>query len=116
MDDQQPPSGSDGEVVVYWRPACGFCAGLLRQLERAGVPHRRVNIWEEPEGAAVVRSHARGNETVPTVVIGPVGLVNPSVHEVLAAAAEHAPASVPDGYEPPAPNRFGQWVNRTLGG
>jgi mycoredoxin len=31
-----------------------------------------------------VRSHARGNETVPTVVIDGVGLVNPSAREVTA--------------------------------
>jgi len=49
------------------------------------------NIWEDPNDAAIVRSIADGNETVPTVVIGPVGLVNPSVKQVKAALAEHAP-------------------------
>jgi len=38
-----------------------------------------------------VRSVADGNETVPTVVIGPIGLVNPSIKQVKAALEEHAP-------------------------
>ncbi len=73
---------NEPEVVVYWRPACGFCSSLFRKLDAAGVRHRRVNIWDDPDAAAVVRSFARGNETVPTVVVGDVGLVNPSVAQV----------------------------------
>lgn len=124
MDDEATGTGfgveheartSSAEIVVFWRPACGFCSRLRHRLDGAGVPHRLVNIWEEPEGAAVVRSVTGGNETVPTVVIGPVGLVNPSLHEVLAAAAEHAPAAVPHGYEPSEPGGVGGWIARTLG-
>lgn len=73
------------DITVFWRPGCPFCGSLFRQLEREGVEHRRVNIWEDPDGAATVRSIARGNETVPTVLIGSVGLVNPSVREIQAA-------------------------------
>lgn len=116
VSEDSTDSVDDGEVVVYWRPGCGFCASLRRQLERAGVPHRLVNIWDEEGAAAVVRSIANGNETVPTVVVGPVGLVNPSVHEVLAAASEHAPGAVPEDYEAPEPGRFGRWINSALGG
>ncbi len=107
---------ADEEIVVFWRPACGFCAVLRRQLDHAAVPHRLVNIWEDPEAAATVRSIARGNETVPTVVVGPVAMVNPTVHEVLAAAATHAPGAVPDGYQAPQPGRVGRWVRDALGG
>ncbi len=110
-----PPSG-EAEIVVYWRPACGYCIGLRRQLDGAAVPHRLVDIWSDPEGAAVVRAVARGHETVPTVVIGSVGLVNPSIHEVLAVAATEAPGAVPDGYQPPELGRVGRFVNRALGG
>ena len=49
-----------------------------------------VNIWEDADAASFVRSVARGNETVPTVTIGDIALVNPSVgelHRVLDAAA-----------------------------
>jgi mycoredoxin len=73
------------DITVYWRPGCGFCAGLFRQLEAQGIAHQRINIWENEHAAATVRSFARGNETVPTVVIGEIGLVNPSVPEILRA-------------------------------
>jgi mycoredoxin len=72
-------------VTVYWRPGCGFCAGLFRMLDHHGVPYEAVDIWRDPDAAAVVRSVARGNETVPTVVVGHVAMVNPSVHEIIAA-------------------------------
>ena len=91
-------TATDSGITVYWRPGCGFCAGLFRQLDRLEVPYAKVDIWQEPSGAEFVRSVARGNETVPTVSIGPVSLVNPSAHEVLKAAATHAPAAVPAGY------------------
>ena len=74
MTTQQP--------IVYWRPGCGFCARLFRDLERAEIPYSSVNIWDDEDGATIVRSYARGNETVPTVVVGDVGLVNPSVETI----------------------------------
>ncbi len=58
------------EITVYWRPGCGFCSSLLRGLDRRGVPHRRVNSWDDPTAAALVRAAANGNETVPTVTAG----------------------------------------------
>ena len=81
-DDRPAP-----DITVFWRPGCPFCGSLFRQLEREGVEHRRVNIWDDPDAAAIVRSIARGNETVPTVLVGGVGLVNPSVREIQAALA-----------------------------
>lgn len=111
-----PDGSGEAEVVVYWRPGCGFCASLRRQLDRAEVPHRLVNIWEEEGAAEVVRGHANGSETVPTVVIGSVSLVNPSIHQVLGVATTHAPSAVPEGYEPPEPGRVGRWITKTLGG
>jgi mycoredoxin len=84
----------DPEIVVYWRPGCGWCSALRRQLARAGVAHRLVNIWEDADAAARVRAVARGHETVPTVMIGTVALVNPGIREVLAAADVHAPSAV----------------------
>lgn len=86
-------------ITFYWRPGCGFCSSLRRALEGTGLDILEVDIWEEPEAAAVVRRFARGNETVPTVVIGAVesdaaiGLVNPAPVEVLRAVADHAPGS-----------------------
>ena len=71
------------QVIFYWRPGCGFCSMLRRRLESAGVSLDERDIWEDDEAAAFVRSVARGNETVPTVVVGGQALVNPSAERVL---------------------------------
>jgi mycoredoxin len=95
--DRGPTGGNNviEAVTFYWRPGCGFCAGLQRALDRAGVPLDKHNIWEEPDAATAVRSIARGNETVPTVVVGSIKMVNPSAAEVLDAGAREAPHLVP---------------------
>ena len=79
-------------IVVYWRPGCGFCRMLFRSLDRAELAYETVDIWDDPEAAAIVRSVARGYETVPTVFVGDVALVNPSVDEIVAAMAGTGPA------------------------
>jgi glutaredoxin-like protein len=71
-------------VTVYWRPGCGFCRALRRGLDRVGLDRTEVNIWEDPQAAARVRSVAGGNETVPTVFVDDHALVNPAVAEVVA--------------------------------
>ena len=81
----------NAEIIVYWRPGCGICASLERQLIAANVTFRKVNIWDDPQAAEFVRSVARGNETVPTLSIGSMSLVNPSLQSVIDTAAEHAP-------------------------
>ena len=78
-------------ITVYWRPGCPYCVRLRSRLRRLGVQAREVNIWVEPEAAAVVRSFAGGNETVPTVVIDEVGMVNPSARQVLNELRRIAP-------------------------
>lgn len=97
MSDQTSTGTAAAGITVYWRPGCGFCSGLFRQLDRLQVPYATVNIWEEPSGAEFVRRVARGNETVPTVAIGPVAMVNPSAQQILEAAATHAPGALPTG-------------------
>ncbi|MEV6301589.1 glutaredoxin domain-containing protein [Actinoplanes sp. NPDC051861] len=68
---------SDGRPVVYWRPGCPFCIRLRARLgPEAGRLHW-VDIWDDPEGAAAVRAITGGDETVPTVVLGGQGYVNP---------------------------------------
>ncbi|GAA1205308.1 glutaredoxin domain-containing protein [Prauserella alba] len=79
-------------VEVYWRPGCPFCMALRPRLRRSGLPIREVDIWADPAAAARVREAAGGNETVPTVFVGPTALVNPSVREVKAAVDRYAPA------------------------
>lgn len=74
-------------MTIYWRPGCGFCIRLLRDVDAAGLDHELINIWEHPEAAAFVRSVAAGNETVPTVTVGAKALVNPSLGDIQAALA-----------------------------
>ena len=99
-------------VHFYWRPGCGFCTMLRRGLDKAGIATVDHNIWEDPDAAAVVRGHANGNETVPTVVVGDVGMVNPSARQVGEHLAGHAPHLLPPDYEAPKPGL----VSRLLGG
>ena len=82
-------------IDLYWRPACGFCAMLRRRLDALGIERVEHNIWDDPAEAAVVRRFADGNETVPTVVIGDIGLVNPSVDELLRVLGATAPHLLP---------------------
>jgi mycoredoxin len=55
------------------------------------VAYTEINIWQDPAGAAFVRSVTGGDETVPTVAIGSRNLVNPSIGEVLDTIAAELP-------------------------
>ena len=103
-------------VDFYWRPGCGFCMSLDRSLSKAGIPMSKHNIWDNPADAAAVRNMANGNETVPTVVIDGIGLVNPSANQVIAVLSEKAPHLGPEGWEPPPPGRVANAARRLLGG
>lgn len=105
MTDSTPDA-----ITFYWRPGCGFCMALDRKLTRLGVPMDKRNIWDDPEHAATVRSHANGNETVPTVVVGDVAMVNPPAAAVLAAIRSEAPHLEPD-----EPTTEGGLLDRVLG-
>ena len=83
-DDADADATGDAPVTFFWRPGCGFCSRLRRDLLGAGVELDERNIWDDPEAAAFVRSVARGNETVPTVVVRGTALVNPPAREVVA--------------------------------
>ena len=80
----------DHAVTVYWRPGCVFCVSLRTGLRRRGVVFDEMNIWDDPSAAAFVRSVANGNETVPTVTVGGVTLVNPSTRRVVALVQRQA--------------------------
>jgi glutaredoxin len=103
------------QIDLYWRPGCGFCSSLRRGLDKLGIERVEHNIWDDPSLAAVVRGHANGNETVPTVVVGSHALVNPSARDLAALLAEQAPHLLPDGFEPPQPGRVGGMIQRVLG-
>jgi glutaredoxin-like protein len=108
-------SSAPTHIDLYWRPACGFCMALKRQIDKHGITVTEHNIWDDPAAAAHVRSVARGNETVPTVTVGDQSLVNPSIKVLLAFLAESAPHLVPDDYEPPEPSRVARVMGRILG-
>ena len=120
----QTGSSAAERIDLYWRPGCGFCSSLRRGLDKAGIERVEHDIWADPDAAAIVRSVARGNETVPTIVIGEIGMVNPSAKQVIAVLDQHAPHLLPDeaGTEtPPDGERqsggaFGRFVDRVRGG
>lgn len=116
-DDSTPPA--DAAVTVYWRPGCMFCSSLLHGLERTGLAFDRVDIWEDEDGAAFVRSVADGNETVPTVLVGDLALVNPSTRDVLRAVADRDPDALPetarDQLAQGGSGRVGQILGRLFG-
>ena len=78
---------TEPEITMYWRPGCGFCSALERQLLKAELAFVKHNIWEDPTAAAFVRSVARGNETVPTLVVNGQPMVNPSLEQVVSVLA-----------------------------
>ncbi|MEL6890325.1 MAG: glutaredoxin domain-containing protein [Actinomycetota bacterium] len=100
------------QIDLYWRPGCGFCMSLRRQLDKLGIERVEHNIWDDPADAAIVRQHANGNETVPTVVVGGVGMVNPSARDLASHLAEHAPHLLPDGFEAPTPGPVGRALGK----
>lgn len=70
-------SDSEREVVVYWRPGCAYCMRLKSSLGDLRDKALWVNIWQDDDAAAFVRSVNDGNETVPTVVIDGEPHTNP---------------------------------------
>lgn len=70
-------------VVIYWRPGCGYCARLRSALGPAKSEATWINIWQDDEAAAFVRSVNEGSETVPTVVIDGTPHTNPDPKLVL---------------------------------
>ncbi|KJF16041.1 glutaredoxin domain-containing protein [Acidithrix ferrooxidans] len=92
------------QLTLYWRQGCPFCSSLRRELALAGVSlSKEVNIRKDPLGAAFVRQAAGGNETVPTLVIDDVTLVNPSISQVVNAIGRAHPDFVPNKPLDPAP-------------
>jgi mycoredoxin len=81
--DVERLSASERPVVIYWRPGCAYCARLRGRVRRAGRRAIWVNIWQDEEAAAFVRSVNDGNETVPTVVIDDRTITNPGPQLVL---------------------------------
>ncbi|MDA8148738.1 MAG: NrdH-redoxin [Actinomycetota bacterium] len=102
-----PPGGGIDPVRLYWRPGCPFCALLRRRMRTHHVACTEIDIWQDPAGAAFVRSVTGGDETVPTVAIGSRNLVNPSIGEVLDAIAAELPGRATGGEPGVGPRRSG---------
>jgi mycoredoxin len=106
-------------VTFYTRPGCGISDRLRRALERWGLEMDVVDIWEDPDAAAVVRSVADGNETVPTVLVDGHALVAPSPRDVLRVVNERAPDLLPPAAREELarpPSRLGQVLGRRATG
>ncbi|MDT0301848.1 glutaredoxin domain-containing protein [Streptomonospora wellingtoniae] len=96
MTDRDVPG-----VEFHWRPGCPFCFMLRLRLRRRGIPLAETDIWKDPAAAARVRAATGGDETVPTVFVGPAAMVNPHPDEVVRAVRAHAPHLLrPDGVDP----------------
>ncbi len=91
MTDTEPINRID----LYWRPGCFFCSSLRASLRRSGIPVNDINIWNDLAAAERVRAVAGGNETVPTVFVGPDALVAPTRKAVIALIADRAPHLLP---------------------
>ena len=115
-DDTTSPDGTRApRIDLYWRPGCGFCSRLQRKLDQLGIQRVEHDIWDDPDDAAIVRQHANGNETVPTVVIGDQGFVNPSAGELVAFLAARHPELLPEDFVAPEPGIASRLVGRVFG-
>lgn len=85
MDQEQE------QIVMYWRPDCVFCLGLILRLRSTRLRYQKVDIRKDPAARAFVRSVADGNETVPTVVVAGRALVNPSKRQLIGVVRRYAP-------------------------
>lgn len=70
-------------ITVYGHPACPGVGPVRAMLGQSKVEYIYVNIRQDPDGAAIVRSINNGNESVPTLVF-PDGttLTEPSTGEL----------------------------------
>ncbi len=55
------------------------------------MPYRAVDIWRDSAAAATVRAATGGPETVPTVTVGDMIMINPSFAQVIEAVRQFAP-------------------------
>jgi len=75
------------KMIMYTRPGCLFSAKLKAKLALARITYTSVDIWQDQEAAAIVRSVNDGNDLVPTIRVGDVFLSNPTLRQVKAALA-----------------------------
>ena len=93
--DHDSTRGCAAKPVIYWRPGCPYCARLRWGLRRMKVTVEELNIWTDPAAAAFVRSVNGGDETVPTVVVAGVTLLNPTPRQVKRELERQFPGTRP---------------------
>ncbi|MDN5724524.1 MAG: hypothetical protein L0G99_01150 [Propionibacteriales bacterium] len=84
----QPEPNYDAPVVIFWRPGCGYCARLKRELGADGAKAEWANIWAHDQAMTLVKAANNGDETVPTVKINGTFHTNPDPVEVRLALSE----------------------------
>jgi mycoredoxin len=63
-------------VLMYTTSWCGDCRMAKRYFQQAGVEYDEIDIEDVPEAAEQVMKWARGNRTVPTMLIGDTVVVD----------------------------------------
>ena len=113
VTNPEAPPYLQASMIIVPTDTPGF--SVSRKLDKLGVVRVEHNIWDDPGDAQVVRQHANGNETVPTVVIGEQAFVNPSAGELIAYLGVHHPHLLPEGFEAPEPGMASRIVDKVFG-
>lgn len=56
------------KVTLYSQPGCGPCIAVARHLDKEGIPFTKVDVREDPNGAARIRE--LGYTGTPVTVAG----------------------------------------------
>ena len=74
------------EVTMYTTEWCGYCKRLKSAMKQHGISFDEIDIEEHDEFGPMIEELTGGFRTVPTLEICGDYLVNPSLHDVVAAA------------------------------
>ena len=55
-------------IIVYGTPVCPMVTPVRSALKRASAEYDYIDIWQDDEARARVRSINNGNESVPTII------------------------------------------------
>lgn len=59
-----------GQVTIYTKPGCPFCAAAKQDLEERGVPYKELSTEDDPKVVQEVMRLSNGKGIVPILVIG----------------------------------------------
>ena len=84
------------KIIVYGTPVCPMVTPVRGALKRASVEYDYIDIWQDDEARARVRSINNGNESVPTIIF-PDGstLTEPSGQQLLSKLGDLGFAAKP---------------------